>query len=204
MKMTEEQIKSLSYGFAEWFLQENERDLDYEEDCVEDLFNEYAEYLIEKEEMDDDELMTNMFAVVQYYGEEGYTFENWYEERTVDSADCVEYEEWKKKQDNLEQQEYKQFQKRTIENCPSGYRTVWDDPRGRYIDEDEDDECFIQYRKEIEDACPDGYETLWDDHGFKYEKKRVLSVKESIELLLKYMPAGPLRDEAIKNIKEEQ
>ena len=92
--MTDAEIKNLSYGFAEWFKGENDRDVDYEEDYVEDLFNEYAQYLMEEEEADDEELMTEMYAVVQYYGEEGYVFQDWYEQRECDSADCVEYDEW--------------------------------------------------------------------------------------------------------------
>ena len=102
MKMTDSELNNLSYGFVEWFHEENERDLDYGEDCVEDLFDEYAEYLMNEEEMDDDELMTTMYAVVQYYGKEGYVFQDWYQNRTtVNSADCVEYEEWKEQQEKL-------------------------------------------------------------------------------------------------------
>ena len=105
MKMTDSELNNLSYGFVEWFHEENERDLDYGEDCVEDLFDEYAEYLMNDEEMDDDELMTNMYAVVQYYGEEGYVFQDWYENRTtVNSADCIEYEEWKHAQPSADEE----------------------------------------------------------------------------------------------------
>ena len=104
MKMTDSELNNLSYGFVEWFHEENERDLDYEEDCVEDLFDEYAEYLMNEVTTDDDELMTTMYAVVQYYGEEGYVFQDWYENRTtVNSADCIEYEEWKHAQPSADE-----------------------------------------------------------------------------------------------------
>ena len=103
MKMTDAELKNFSYGFVEWFHEENERDLDYGEDCVEDLFDEYAEYLMNEVTTDDDELMTTMYAVVQYYGEEGYVFQDWYERRECDSADCVEYEEWKHAQPSADE-----------------------------------------------------------------------------------------------------
>ena len=95
MKMTDDELKNLSYGFYEWL---DEKDLagdELEKHHQPSLYDEYAEYLMNEEEMDADELMTNMYAVVQYYGEEGYVFQDWYEERTVNSADCIEYEEWK-------------------------------------------------------------------------------------------------------------
>ena len=64
MKMTDAELKNFSYGFVEWFHEENERDLDYGEDCVEDLFDEYAEYLMNEVTTDDDELMTIMVKKV--------------------------------------------------------------------------------------------------------------------------------------------
>ena len=116
MEMTDSELKNLSYGIIEWCENHLTNGVDYdwlndkelageENDVLDpDLFDEYAEYLMNEEEMDDDELMTNMYAVVQYYGEEGYVFQDWYENRTtVNSADCVEYEEWKHAQQSADE-----------------------------------------------------------------------------------------------------
>ena len=111
MEMTDIELMNLSYDYGEWYFC-NKEGMDYEEafskltmDEKEQSFNEYAEYLMNEEEMDDDELMTNMYAVIQFYGEEGYVFQDWYEQRTVNSADCVEYEEWKHTQPSAEEEE---------------------------------------------------------------------------------------------------
>ena len=105
MQMTDAELKNFSYGFYEWLDEQELAGDEYEKHHQPSLFNEYAEYLMNEEEMDDDELMTNMYAVIQYYGEEGYVFQDWYQQRTVNSADCVEYEEWKEQQEKQKQRE---------------------------------------------------------------------------------------------------
>ena len=100
MKMTDSELENLSYGFAEWYAEEYG-------DCEKEsnnpiIYNEYAEYLMNEVTTDDDELMTTMYAVVQYYGEEGYVFQDWYEARTI-GYKCDEYEEWKHAQPSADE-----------------------------------------------------------------------------------------------------
>ena len=80
MKMNDADIKNLSYGFYEWLDGNDLAGDEYEKHNQPSLFNDYAEYLMNEEGMEKVEMLKNMYAVVQYYGDEDYLFQNWYEE----------------------------------------------------------------------------------------------------------------------------
>ena len=53
---------------------------------------------MEVESMDDEELCSKMYGVCTYFGN---CFGVWYDERSLTSVDCPEYDEWKKEQEKV-------------------------------------------------------------------------------------------------------
>ena len=92
-------IRQAGMKFERWAVEGGIDIPDMDEDEAVMHYDDYANTLMEEQEMDDDELTQEMFMVCKYYGS---CFGVWYDERSQDSVDCPEYDEWKKQQ----QEEY--------------------------------------------------------------------------------------------------
>ena len=97
--ITGHDIIEYAKDFLEWYDSDIDKMDDYE--CY---YDDYAVYLMEKEEADDEEICYAMYSVTAYFGN---CFSVWYDERSLDSVVCKEYEEWLLKQEKQEELETK-------------------------------------------------------------------------------------------------
>jgi hypothetical protein len=77
--------------FTEWCVDGNKDDEGNIEDA-EEYYDDYASFLIEDMSMCDEELCDEMYCLTKHFGN---CFSVWYDERSQDSVNCPEYEEWK-------------------------------------------------------------------------------------------------------------
>ena len=158
--MPKETIREIGEEFRVWYEEFAcpPEDEDSDSFDAELHYEDYADYLMDVESMDDEELCSKMYGVCTYFGN---CFGVWYDERSLTSVDCPEYDEWKKEQ-VVEKENEKRFWK-WRHSGGSGLP-----PMECYVEEEDDDESIIQYRKEMEEGCPEGHKTVWDNHGFRY------------------------------------
>ena len=97
-------INQAGMKFERWAVERGIDVPDMDEDEAVSHYDDYATTLMEEHELDDDELTQEMFMVCKYYGS---CFGVWYDERSQDSVDCPEYDEWLLLQIQKQEKTYK-------------------------------------------------------------------------------------------------
>tara|TARA_R110002153_G_scaffold167457_2_gene320147 strand:+ start:170 stop:493 length:324 start_codon:yes stop_codon:yes gene_type:complete len=84
-------IQEYAKDFLDWYHSDKDRSEGHED--YELYYDEFATYLMEEDEADDEEICNAMFSITAYFGN---CFSVWYDHRSQTSVDCPEYEEWLK------------------------------------------------------------------------------------------------------------
>jgi len=85
----------------------------------EEYYDDFA-MMVMNEGEDDESIINMMYCITKHYGN---CFAAWYDERTADSVECAEYEEWCVKQEIEETKIHIEKAKKSLENLEIGLVT---------------------------------------------------------------------------------
>jgi len=102
-----EVVKEVLEDFVNFMKDEDESQKDPEE-----YYDDFA-MMVMNEGEDDESIINMMYCITKHYGN---CFAAWYDERTADSVECPEYEEWCVKQEIEETKRHLEKKKKELEN----------------------------------------------------------------------------------------